>query len=200
MGLERENLNNIMTVGGRTFIVPTFQLSYKWNTDDWDYLFEDLKRIYNHQDKFHFIGVFVLQKINDDQLRIIDGQQRLTTISLLLLALAKYIREENIGEMNLTNGIKNFLYIETVENQKRTRLILTKQENNNLNYENLITSSFGNGIIQQIDNNFVKTVNYFYDLILNFFNELDENVDKKYVCNRIKRINLQKITIFTNYT
>ena len=42
--------------------------------------------------------------------------------------------------MNLTNGIKNFLYIETVENQKRTRLILTKQENNNLNYENLITS------------------------------------------------------------
>ena len=82
------------------FLVPLFQRPYVWNEEQqWDPLWRDLERVAlrlltNPQAKHapHFLGAVVLQQVESrtgelQERMIIDGQQRLTTLQLLLDAL-----------------------------------------------------------------------------------------------------------------
>ena len=71
------------------FIIPLYQRAYAWNNDNCKRLFDDILKIHHHKLKSHFFGSIVSVKDNemDDDLLIIDGQQRLTTITLIVLAL-----------------------------------------------------------------------------------------------------------------
>jgi hypothetical protein len=71
---------------GKTFEVPRFQRNYAWDTDNWEELWEDLLQSQSSgQD--HYMGAIVLKTFADRKhFEVIDGQQRLVTISLLLLA------------------------------------------------------------------------------------------------------------------
>ena len=77
--------------GTKQFTVPIFQRRYSWETNNCEDLWEDVWRIgTNEGNLFHFLGSIV--SISDGSatfpsFRVIDGQQRLTTISLLISAL-----------------------------------------------------------------------------------------------------------------
>jgi len=97
------------------YIVPRFQREYSWTKDEVSELWHDVinnlrfeaNSIINYE---YFIGSLVL--IGEDkssELQIVDGQQRLTTITLLLSALVETFK--NAGETNLANGIYS-TYIE----------------------------------------------------------------------------------------
>lgn len=71
------------------YIIPDFQRPYSWETDQCDKLWEDLTTFYNEkktsEDKY-FLGNLVIHQ-NGEAFSVIDGQQRLTTLLLLLKAL-----------------------------------------------------------------------------------------------------------------
>ncbi len=78
---------NTVLGNGKAYQVPVFQRDYSWEKDDWEDLWHDIEEIPN--DKTHYLGYIVLQPINGDSASfwVIDGQQRLTTLSILALAV-----------------------------------------------------------------------------------------------------------------
>jgi len=86
--------------GQKQYIVPLFQRPYSWQTKEWDILLEDLKWLYENEDAHsHFIGSMVIMPAAPNPLGItkfflIDGQQRLTTLFILLMLLRDYAIQE----------------------------------------------------------------------------------------------------------
>lgn len=73
--------------------VPTYQREYSWQKGQWEDLFEDLVEA----DGAHFLGTIITLDQTTDQLaggvlEVIDGQQRLTTLTLLLLRCTRHCR------------------------------------------------------------------------------------------------------------
>lgn len=76
-----------LLANGLTFRVPPFQRDYSWTEDEWDDLWQDLVGLFGeHAEPAHYMGYLVLQSSDNKQFDIIDGQQRITTISLMILA------------------------------------------------------------------------------------------------------------------
>ncbi|XVJ71121.1 MAG: DUF262 domain-containing protein [Rhizobacter sp.] len=72
---------------GKTFEVPRFQRHYAWDLDQWEELWEDLLQC-EQSGQDHYLGAIVLKTFADRKhFEVIDGQQRLVTISLVLLAM-----------------------------------------------------------------------------------------------------------------
>ena len=71
----------------REYIVPHFQRDYSWDDEEWGELWEDIERM--GADGRHYMGYIVLQELPDSRTRrvIIDGQQRLATLSIFALAV-----------------------------------------------------------------------------------------------------------------
>ncbi len=88
-------LNTILG-NGKSYMVPIYQRDYSWSKDDWEDLWHDILEIPN--DKTHYLGYMVLQPENasKDSYWIIDGQQRLTTLSILCLAVTSLIKKWSV--------------------------------------------------------------------------------------------------------
>lgn len=86
------NLNTILG-NGKSYQVPIYQRDYSWGSDDWEDLWNDIEDI--PTDKTHYLGYIVLQQMNgdDNAFWVIDGQQRLTTLSILALAVTDLLRQ-----------------------------------------------------------------------------------------------------------
>lgn len=71
------------------FHIPPYQRPYAWTETEAAELFDDLYLSYNNQTENYFLGSIVLIKEeNNPYADVIDGQQRLTTLNILLAALA----------------------------------------------------------------------------------------------------------------
>ncbi len=74
---------------GRTYEVPPYQRNYAWSDEEWELLWEDLMLLHKGEETFHYMGPLLFQEKGDhdgDRFLIIDGQQRLATLTLLALA------------------------------------------------------------------------------------------------------------------
>lgn len=88
-----------MEGAGKRYIIPVYQRKYDWKEDNCRQLYEDLKKIVRDNRESHFFGSIVSSVIGNGastEYHIIDGQQRLTTVSLLLLAIRNLIRQKKI--------------------------------------------------------------------------------------------------------
>ncbi len=74
---------------GLTYHVPLFQRDYSWTQDEWEDLWQDIQNTLIGAEPAHYMGYLVLQTQDQKRFDIIDGQQRLTTLSLLALAVLK---------------------------------------------------------------------------------------------------------------
>ncbi|MBF0107807.1 MAG: DUF262 domain-containing protein [Magnetococcales bacterium] len=72
---------------GKIYRVPPYQRDYSWNEEQWEDLWNDIIEMHGNLDVNHYMGALVLEGISDREFRIIDGQQRLATLSLLALAV-----------------------------------------------------------------------------------------------------------------
>ena len=78
---------------GLTYRIPRFQRDYSWTDDEWEDLWLDaLGTITEGGEPAHYMGYLVLQSDNDKMFDVIDGQQRLTTLSLIVLAVLKNLQ------------------------------------------------------------------------------------------------------------
>lgn len=78
---------------GLTYRVPRFQRDYSWGEDEWDDLWHDiLSTIDPAGEPAHYMGYLVLKSTDDRKFDVIDGQQRLTTLSLIALAALSQLK------------------------------------------------------------------------------------------------------------
>jgi len=84
---------NTVIGNGKSYLVPIYQRDYSWEKDDWEDLWSDIEEIPN--DRQHYLGYLVLQPIAEanQSYWIIDGQQRITTLSLLSLAVIRLLQD-----------------------------------------------------------------------------------------------------------
>ncbi|WRC80926.1 DUF262 and DUF1524 domain-containing protein [Helicobacter pylori] len=126
-----ENQNN-------QFVIPIYQRLYSWGEEHCKQLWDDIiKTGGNDQIEGHFIGSILY--VRDDNthsspLLIIDGQQRLTTITLLLIALRNHLSEEiEILEKFSRKKIENrYLINRDEDGDKKFRLILSESDKDTL--------------------------------------------------------------------
>lgn len=79
---------------GLTYHVPPFQRDYSWGEDEWDDLWQDITALFEPDgEPAHYMGYLVLQSSDSKRFDIIDGQQRLTTLSILVLAGLSYLND-----------------------------------------------------------------------------------------------------------
>ncbi|MBK8047184.1 MAG: DUF262 domain-containing protein [Anaerolineales bacterium] len=79
---------------GLTYRVPRFQRDYSWTQDEWEDLWQDIRETLRPGgEPAHYMGYLVLQSQDNRSFDVIDGQQRLTTLSLLVLAVLKTLQE-----------------------------------------------------------------------------------------------------------
>ena len=93
-GIQNTSTNNFSTIIGnnKKFMVPKFQRDYSWALEQWDDLWQDVETMINEKDD-HYMGYLVLQTDDDKNYLIIDGQQRFTTVTILILAAIKCIKD-----------------------------------------------------------------------------------------------------------
>lgn len=77
----KTNLNTLLGVPGQQFVVPEYQRAYAWGDQQVDELWDDLTA---SMGEGHFMGSVVLNVEDEDRPQVIDGQQRLTTLVILL--------------------------------------------------------------------------------------------------------------------
>ena len=79
---------------GLSYQVPTFQRDYSWSEDEWEDLWLDLVALFDADaEPAHYMGYLVLQSADRRTFEIIDGQQRITTLSLLVLAALSHLQD-----------------------------------------------------------------------------------------------------------
>ena len=120
---------------GRQLTVPIYQRKYSWEAKHWAQLFEDINKVGNSSKKTHFMGSLVYKTYVESltTIVIIDGQQRVTTLSLLIAALANFLLEH--PEHNELIGYKaqyivdEYLYNSNREGQEKYKIVLTEEDN-----------------------------------------------------------------------
>ena len=84
---DTKNLSFRQVMGnGLKYNVPRFQRDYSWQEEQWEDLWQDIIETIQLESSSHYMGYLVLQTSDNTNFIIIDGQQRLTTISILILA------------------------------------------------------------------------------------------------------------------
>ncbi len=130
------------------FVIPIYQRNYSWTNEQCAQLWNDILRA--GQDKntqTHFIGsvVYVERALstvsNQEALLVIDGQQRLTTCTLLISALATYFERYAISEL-----------LQTFSTRKLRNYYLTNPEEGGERYYKLILSENDNETLRAIIN------------------------------------------------
>ncbi|EAH8640332.1 DUF262 domain-containing protein, partial [Campylobacter coli] len=90
LNTETLTLNDLFSKD-RTYSVPKYQRNYSWDEDQWEDLWSDIEDL-EKSNYPHFMGSIVLQETKDvKNIDIIDGQQRLSTLSIFIAAVIVYI-------------------------------------------------------------------------------------------------------------
>ncbi|MGL2418527.1 GmrSD restriction endonuclease domain-containing protein [Helicobacter pylori] len=129
-GFFEENQNN-------QFVIPIYQRVYSWEKEHCEQLWDDIiKTGGNDQIKGHFIGSILYVRdgnTHSSPLLIIDGQQRLTTITLLFIALRNHLSDEvKILEKFSRKEIESYLINSDEKGDKKFKLFLSEPDRDTL--------------------------------------------------------------------
>lgn len=89
---DNESFRKILGNGVR-YVVPKFQRDYSWDVEQWEELWEDLTQKHSDEIEEHYMGYLVLSETEKRVFEVIDGQQRLTTITIVILAALKILQD-----------------------------------------------------------------------------------------------------------
>ena len=149
----------------KRFIIPVYQRNYDWKTENCKQLYDDLVKVVKNHRNSHFFGSLVSvyeSSGRNTEFLVIDGQQRLTTVSLLLLAMYNLISKELVvvEEKTLANQIYEDFLVDKYQ-PKETRIKLKPVKNDREAFDKLFNSE--DEYIR--DSNLTTNYNYFYDRI-----------------------------------
>lgn len=135
---NKELLNSFYS-NNLQYVVPFFQRAYVWDIDNWDILWDQINRIADktqpNPKNEHFIGTLITKQrlsnaIGEVKLDLIDGQQRLTTFSLLLKAISQ--KASGSGTYSKLKEKTNELVV--FENSKGEKFLRIEHSRNDKDY------------------------------------------------------------------
>ncbi len=86
--LNTRTINYMELIGnGKLYRVPPYQRDYSWSQEQWEDLWNDIVELSPRAEDRHYMGALVVEGTSDREFLVIDGQQRLATLSLLALAV-----------------------------------------------------------------------------------------------------------------
>ena len=177
--------------GDMQYIVPFFQRPYVWEDDNWVSLWENILQIYkDHQkgrDREHFIGTIIVkqrtaEELGQNQYDLIDGQQRLATVSILLKCLCDSCK----GELpKLKDQISRLLLF---ENAKGKVFIRIKTSRNDLRYFDEIMQDCHTPDLPNQDHKMLRAYRYFKEQVQSLS---DDQIDT------LKAVILEKVPVIS---
>ena len=146
------------------FIIPVYQRNYDWLLENCDQLFNDLVKLNQSDRPTHFFGSIVTSSADGYGFNrlVIDGQQRLTTISLLLLAGIKAVKDGKLtvsNESRLSEAREVFLLAKYSTADRKIKLVPIE---NDMKAYDLIFEDEGTFIE---DSKVTRNYRHFYDLL-----------------------------------
>ena len=172
------------------FIIPVYQRNYDWSTKQCEQLFDDLLQIIKFNRKSHFFGSIVSthpKNSSKSDFFIIDGQQRITTISIFYIVIVNLLRHGIVkcGNSLLADKIeKTFLIDEFSTDNRKLRL---KPVNEDCESFDKLFLGDEDDFVE--NSNITKNYRYFYDRIIK------ENVSVESLCDAISRLEIIDIFV-----
>ncbi|TYT74690.1 DUF262 domain-containing protein [Desulfobotulus mexicanus] len=123
---------------GLSYRVPPFQRDYSWGDDEWDDLWQDILGLFeNDGEPAHYMGYLVLQSSDNKRFDIIDGQQRLTTLSIMILTCLGHMQDLIRSNLDAENNARRkeqlqnsyIGYLDPVSLVPRSKLELNRHNN-----------------------------------------------------------------------
>lgn len=130
---------------GLTYQIPRFQRDYSWTEEEWEDLWLDFMGTFQPDgESAHYMGYLVLQSADDKTFEVIDGQQRLTTVSLIVLAVLKNLqrlvdagKDAEANKQRIDQIRQTYVgYLDPVTLVARPKLMLNR--NNNRYYQDFL--------------------------------------------------------------
>lgn len=202
-GIQNTSTENFSTVIGnnKKFIVPRFQRNYSWDSEQWDDLWQDIDSMILSEEDDHYMGYLVLQTKDDKIHYIIDGQQRMTTLMILILAAMKCI------DALIKTGV------DVEDNQKRLNnlkiMYIGKEDPVSLDYDNILVLNRHNNpyysdYVVKMDTSVVRNLSvseklmrscclFFYDKLKNKYSSGKEYAE--YIQTVADRLYFTKIVV-----
>lgn len=176
--------------GNLQYEIPFFQRAYVWSDENWnifwEHLLNELEAYQKGDNSEHFIGTIITKQkesrnLSENVVELIDGQQRLTTISVFLKALA----DTTIGELpNLKNSLESLLWFEDSYSRRHYRMRHSRIDKPNfskvMECPETITEADNSSIIQ--------AYNFFLEKLKDFSDEYRE---------MLKQVLLHKIPVIS---
>lgn len=128
---EERYLLNLLEGTKTRFVIPVYQRNYDWKIENCKQLFDDLEDVIFEGEECHFFGSIVSKADGPDTRIVIDGQQRITTSYLLLLALVSKLRSGSISseDSNLADMItEEYLIDKWHKSERKLKLKLIKDD------------------------------------------------------------------------
>ena len=178
-------ISQIFEIGSKTiYKIPKYQREYTWGVNEWNQLFDDIVS----NEEGYFLGSYICvstRTMGTPELELIDGQQRFTTISILLSAIYSRLNKnrEKLDEDEISTliNIKKELTYNVEKGIYKPKLLLQVQNSNlddylSLLYENEIISDKIKKPNNAGNRRIYKAFKYFNKCIDEYINEnLHEN-------------------------
>ena len=166
-----------------SYYIPKYQREYVWSKWNWEVLFDDIME----SEGGHFLGSIICINTETDShkpanLELVDGQQRMTTISLLYLAIYKFLQDNLISTGDEENDLESKLKLLSlrsriiIKSKKQLRLSPSYSNHNYEDYHWIFSDNISE--IKHVkkpknlgNRRIRKAYNYFYDRL----REVDEN-------------------------
>lgn len=175
------------------YVVPFFQRPYVWDVDNWDILWEHISRTadktLNNYKSEHFIGTLITKQrisssIGDNKLDLIDGQQRLTTFSLLLKAIAT----KATGTEPYTKLKEKTNELVVFENAKGEKFIRVEHSRNDKDYFEAVMLGTDLSVLHNQEHKILRCYRY-------FLNKLNNRTDEQ--LDNLKTVILSKVPVIS---
>ncbi|MFA7082163.1 MAG: DUF262 and DUF1524 domain-containing protein [Bacteroidales bacterium] len=160
MKASETRISLLLSKNSTKFVIPVYQRNYDWSLDQCKQLFYDIEEVGNKTETdTHFIGSIVY--VHDDiysansiaELTIIDGQQRLTTITLMYIAIYRLLKDIN-DKQSSDQIFENFLINKFDKEVEKLKLKPTENNKDALQYI--------------INSNYIEDYNEYSRIIENF--------------------------------
>lgn len=170
LNAEQKSIAKIF-YGKNKYIIPMYQRPYSWEVEQCMELYDDLKQAYINKDEVgsdgYFLGNIVIASDNSDIYEVIDGQQRLTTLTIFMKALT-FFDEKNddlIGAIWEIDG-----RTKEIKGARLSTKVFSDKDDEYLN-SILDCTDVENCEIGKESNRFRKNFIYFYEEIKSFEKE-----------------------------
>lgn len=167
MKVNEQRLLKDFIKGSENFIIPVYQRNYDWTKIECKDLYRDVTNMINCEDDSHFCGAVVSLRENNDTKILVDGQQRITTVNLMLIALCKLL-EKHSEDKELSDRIYDH-YLVNKYNKSDNKLKLKVSNSNRDNFNKLFISD-----LKHLND--VRNENNIFNNFSNFCKWLDEDI------------------------